>query len=70
MKREVISERKKLLNAVEQVLDVPMIFLGFVWLVLLVVELIWGINKTLGYVTIGIWGIFIIDFVIKFVLAP
>ena len=70
MKREIISERRKLLSSVEQVLEGPMIFLGFVWLVLLVVELVWGINKTLEYVTYGIWGIFIIDFLIKFVLAP
>ena len=70
MKREITSERKKLLRSLEQILDGPMIFLGFVWLVLLVVELIWGINKTLEYVTIGIWGIFIIDFLIKFALAP
>ena len=70
MKREITSERKKLLRSVEQILEGPMIFLGFVWLVLLVVELIWGINKTLEYVTLGIWGIFIIDFLIKFALAP
>ena len=70
MKREVISERKKLLSTIEQVLEGPMIFLGFVWLILLVVELVWGINKTLEYVTIGIWGIFIIDFLVKFTLAP
>ena len=70
MRREIISERKKLLRSLEQILDGPMIFLGFVWLVLLVVELIWGINKTLEYVTLGIWGIFIVDFLIKFSLAP
>jgi len=46
------------------------ILLGFIWLVLLVFELVWGINKMLEYVSIGIWGIFIIDFVIKFSLAP
>ena len=70
MKREIISKRKRLLSAVEQLLEGPMIFLGFVWLVLLIAELVWGINKTLEYITIGIWGIFIVDFVIKFVLAP
>ncbi|MFO7669744.1 MAG: ion transporter [Bacteroidales bacterium] len=70
MKRDIKSERKRLLRKVEQILEGPMIFLGFVWLVLLVAELIWGINKTLEFVTIGIWGIFIIDFLIKFALAP
>lgn len=70
MKRDIVNERKRLLKSIEQILDGPMIFLGFVWLVLLVVELVWGINKILEYVAIGIWGIFIIDFLIKFSLAP
>ncbi len=70
MKREIISDRKRLLRSVGQILEGPMIILGFVWLVLLVAELVWGINKTLEYVTLGIWGIFIIDFIVKFVLAP
>lgn len=47
-----------------------MIFLGFVWLVLLIVELIWGINKILEYISLSIWGVFIIDFLIKIILAP
>ena len=70
MKSEIVNERKRLLRSVERILDGPMILLGFVWLVLLVIELVWGINKMLEYVSIGIWGIFIIDFVIKFSLAP
>ena len=70
MKSENINERKRLLKLAEQLLDGPMIFLGFVWLVLLVIELVWGINKILEYVALGIWGIFIIDFLIKFTLAP
>lgn len=34
------------------------------------VELIWGINKALEYVVFIIWGIFIVDFLITFTLAP
>lgn len=70
MKTEIINERKRLLRSVERILEGPMIFLGFVWLVLLVVELVWGINRMLEYLSLGIWGIFIIDFLIKFSLAP
>ncbi len=70
MKNEIINERKKLLNTVERTLEGPMIFLGFVWMVLLVVELVWGINPLLELVSYGIWGIFIVDFLIKFILAP
>ncbi|HSL87782.1 MAG TPA: ion transporter [Ignavibacteriaceae bacterium] len=69
MKSKNINEREKLLESVERILEGPMIFLGFVWLVLLVFELVWGINKILEYISIGIWGIFIIDFLIKFSLA-
>lgn len=70
MKPEIKNERNRLLRSVERFLEAPMIFLGFVWLVLLVVELVWGINKVLEYVSFGIWGIFIVDFLIKFILAP
>jgi len=70
MKEQLINERKKLLTSIEKLLEGPMIFLGFVWLVLLVIELIWGLNKPLEYSSLTIWIIFIIDFFIKFILAP
>lgn len=70
MQSEIVKERKRLLRSVERILEGPMIFLGFVWLILLVYELVWGTNQMLEYVSIGIWGIFIIDFVITFSLAP
>ncbi|MCY7408822.1 MAG: ion transporter [Chitinophagales bacterium] len=70
MKEQLINERKKLLTSVEKLLEGPMIFLGFVWLALLVIELIWGLNKPLEYASLTIWIIFIIDFLIKFILAP
>ena len=40
MKEEIVTERKKLLRSIERTLEGPMIFLGFVWLVLLVIDLI------------------------------
>ncbi|MDF3077396.1 MAG: potassium channel protein [Sphingobacteriaceae bacterium] len=70
MEQQLIRERKKLLTSIEKLLEKPMIFLGFVWLVLLVVELLWGLSKPLEYASLTIWGIFIVDFVIKFILAP
>jgi len=70
MKQQLTNERNKLLTSVEKVLEGPMIFLGFVWLILLVIELIWGLNKPLEYASLTIWIIFIIDFLIKFILAP
>ncbi len=70
MKDQLINERKKLLTSVENFLEAPMIFLGFIWLVLLVIELIYGLNKPLEYSSLAIWIIFIFDFLIKFILAP
>jgi voltage-gated potassium channel len=70
MKSEIKNKRKRLLISIERKLEGPMIFLGFVWLVLLVIELVWGIHKILEYVGLGIWGIFIVDFLITFSLAP
>lgn len=66
----MVHERNKLLATIDKLLDGPMVFLGFVWLILLVVELIWGLPKILEYLSLTIWIIFIIDFLIKFLLAP
>ena len=70
MKEQLVNERRKLLTSVERVLEGPMVFLGFVWLILLVIELIWGLSKPLEYTSLGIWFIFIVDFFIKLILAP
>ncbi|MEO6673413.1 MAG: potassium channel family protein [Ginsengibacter sp.] len=70
MKQQLTNERNKLLKSVEETLEGPMIFLGFVWLMLLFVELIWGLPKILQYTSFTIWIIFIIDFIIKLILAP
>jgi voltage-gated potassium channel len=51
-------------------MEVPMLLLGIVWLVLVVVELIWGLNGGLSAVVDVIWTIFVLDFMVKFVLAP
>lgn len=69
-KQKLQSERYKLLRSIENILEVPMIFLGFVWMVLLVVELVWGLHYLLQQVSLAIWGLFIIDFLLKFILAP
>ena len=47
-----------------------MLFFGFVWLLLLVIEFIWGLPKYLMYLGYTIWVLFVIDFLVKFFLAP
>ncbi len=68
--KQIINERKNLLVSIEGLLEGPMIFLGFVWLILLIAELIWGLSKPLDYLSLSIWFIFIVDFVTKLILAP
>lgn len=48
----------------------PLVVLGFVWLILLVVEIIWRSSNLLNIFSTSIWIIFIVDFILKFVIAP
>ena len=69
-KKSLIIQRNRLLIKIEKILEGPMIFLGFVWLVLLIIEFINGFNDVLQLISTIIWIVFICDFVLKFVLAP
>lgn len=66
----VSIKRNRLLIRIEKILEGPMIFLGFVWLVLLIVEFLSGFNSVLELISTIIWVIFICDFALKIVLAP
>lgn len=67
---ELNRERYELLQRLEDWLETPMLVLAFVWLVLLVMELIQG--ESLLFYSLGliIWAIFILDFAVKLILAP
>lgn len=69
-KEELKKERSELLQQVEDWLETPMLILGFVWLALLVVDLIWGLSSLLEVISNVIWTLFILDFAITFTLAP
>lgn len=64
------QERWEVLHQLEDFLETPMLFLGFVWLGLLVIELTGNLSPALQFMGGAIWVIFIIDFGLKFVLAP
>lgn len=66
----VNNERSEILQLLEDWLETPMIVLGFIWLALLIAELRWGINPFLEMLGTVIWAIFILDFVLRFVIAP
>ena len=69
--QEILAEeRLAVLHQVEDWLEMPMLVLGFTWLVLLVVEFIWGLSPLLAVMSNVIWIIFIVDFLLRFVLAP
>jgi voltage-gated potassium channel len=64
------DERRAMLHQVEEWLETPMLVLGFAWLILLLVEFVWGLSPLLAVVSNVIWIIFIVDFLLRFVLAP
>jgi voltage-gated potassium channel len=69
-KKEVNNERWEILERLEGWLETPMIVLGLVWLALLIAELRWGINPFLEMLGTVIWVIFILDFILRLVIAP
>jgi voltage-gated potassium channel len=66
----VARGRRALLRQVEHILEIPMVVLGFLWLALLVWELAAGIGPILEGLGTAIWVIFLIEFAVKFLLAP
>ncbi len=64
------NERKETLEQLEDWIETPMTVLGFVWLVLLVVELTRGLPPALEVLTSIIWACFVLEFTLKFALAP
>lgn len=69
--RELLnSERRQLLDQLEDSLETPLIVLGFIWLAMFVYELVWGEGYLLNAANTVIWIIFIGDFLLKFTIAP
>ena len=64
------DERLELLGRVSRWLDGPMTVLGFVWLGLVVLEFTRGLGPGLQTLGTVIWGVFVADFLLRFVLAP
>lgn len=67
---ELESQRNEVLEQLEEWLETPMVALGFAWLALTVVDLIWGLSPLLEVVNTVIWVAFLIDFALRFTLAP
>lgn len=69
-KQALNQERYEILQQLEDWLDMPLLVLGFAWLVLFVIELIWGLSPLLEVLGWVIWLIFILNFTVEFILAP
>ncbi|MCY7348312.1 MAG: ion transporter [Pyrinomonadaceae bacterium] len=70
VRQKVNDERRSLVVHLEDWLETPMLVLGFVWLVLLVIELTGNLSPALEWLGTAIYIIFILDFALKFLLAP
>ncbi len=69
-REQLNEERRSLLVQIEDWLETPMLILGFVWLGLLIYELVWHLSPALELAGTIVWIIFILDFAVKFLLAP
>jgi voltage-gated potassium channel len=64
------EDRYETLRELEDWLEEPVEWLGLVWLGLLVVEFLWGLNPVLDALVYVIWAIFILEFALRLLLAP
>lgn len=64
------DERWELLRNINDLTDRPMIVLAIVWLVLLILDFTTGLDPFLQTVGNIIWGLFVLDFAIEFIIAP
>lgn len=64
------NDRLEILRRIEDWLETPLVVLGLVWLAILVAELLMGERPVLSTAAAFIWIVFIVDFVVRLVLAP
>ncbi len=70
MSAQGVRRRYHLLYQLEERLEIPMFLLAVVWLVLLVLELTQGLSDTQNRIVLGIWILFIFEYLFKLLLAP
>lgn len=68
--KQLKSYRYGLLMQIEHLVEKPAIFLAFVWLILLLLEFTQGLSRELEWLSISIWIFFIIEFIVKIIIAP
>jgi voltage-gated potassium channel len=69
-RRQLDRERWRLLHQLVRALEPIVTLLGLVWLVLLVIDFTRGLPASLHWTSNTIWGIFALDFIAEFAIAP
>jgi voltage-gated potassium channel len=69
MQDDVRREREEILEQLDDWLEMPMVVLGFAWLGLLLLELLYGLSPFFESVGTAIWIVSIIEFAVKLALS-
>jgi voltage-gated potassium channel len=69
-KEQFNEERIKLLSQINALFDFPLLLLSILWLILIIIDFVYGLSPFLQNLSLVIWGIFIIDFLIELSIAP
>jgi len=64
------AERLGALEQFQAWIEKPMVVLAFIWLALLIIEFVRGLNTVFQAIVTAIWIIFIAEFILEFILAP
>lgn len=70
MSKETDQERWELVEQLEELTTVPVIVLSFLWIVIVIIEFMRGASALLLGIGYFIWGVFILDFLVKLIIAP
>lgn len=64
------SEQYRALRQLEDWLEIPMFLLSLAWILLLALELVWGVSPLMEKTVTAIWLVFLLEFILKFTIAP
>ena len=70
MPQTIGSARNELLRRLDNWLELPMVVLGAIWLLLLLVDLMHGPTPATTTLGTAIWIVFVVEFVLRLVIAP
>jgi voltage-gated potassium channel len=68
--QDLPAERWRTLEQLDDWLRLPMQVLSLAWLAIVVAELVHGVDPLLSRIGVGLWGLFIAEFLLRFTLAP